>query len=338
MSGHDDIDARLSRAMAFTPSPDAMRGLDARVATMLAAPAVRRAPSGMGRLLRPIAMAAALSLAAGAVAAALSLIDRLAEEASPGWSTAWERAEVLGIQQADAGLTLTLERAYVDVNQVVLGIAVDGLEATELGDEAHRLSWEARLIGPGGWTPLPEESSNVARDVAADQSAFIFTFGSPPLTGGMWELSVTSVGYGEGNMTDGNWTFTFQLPEPDGTAVTADASATVGDATLTLTQLRISPSTVVARIRLDVAGATFVGWSAGSGQDGEVIRHGEATYQIWEEGIFAATPQENEYLTVEGAADADGTWEIVIPELGYYPTADTGVHLEGPWTLRVTVP
>ena len=338
MSGHDDIENRLSKAMAFTPSTVAMQGLDERVARMLATPVARRAPSGMGRILRPMVLAAALALTAGAVAAALGLVDRLAEESSPGWATAWERAEILGIHQTDAGLTLTVERAYVDVNQVMLGIAVDGLDPVQLGDGAYRLSWRSQLTGPGGWTPLPEESNNTAGDVAGDQSAFIFTFGSPPLTAGMWELSVTSVGYGEGNMTDGSWTFAFELPEPAGTAVTTNVSHTVGDATLTLTELRVSPSIVVARIRLDVAGTTFAGWSAGTGQDGEVIRHGEATYQINEEGIFAATPQENAYLTSEGAENAAGTWEIVIPKLGYYGTDDQGIHLEGPWTLTVTVP
>jgi len=338
MSGQDHIEDRLSKAMAFTPSTVAMQSLDERVARMLAAPAARRAPSGMGRLLRPMALAAALALTAGAVAAALSLIDRLAEETSPGWATAWERAEILGIQRTDAGLTLTLERAYVDVNQVMLGIAIDGLDPLQLGDSAYRLSGVTQLTGPGGWTPLPEESNNVARDVAGDESAFIFTFGSPPLTAGMWELSVTSVGYGEGNMTDGSWNFAFELPEPAGTAVTANASDTVGDATLTLTELRVSPSIVVARIRLDVAGTTFAGWSAGTGQDGEVIRHGEATYQINEEGIFEATPQENEYLTLEGAENAAGTWEIVIPELGYTTADGEGVGIVGPWTLTVTVP
>lgn len=338
MSGQDHIEDRLSKAMAFTPSTVAMQGLDERVARMLAAPAARRAPSGMGRLLRPMALAAALALAAGAVAAAISLIDRLAEETSPGWATAWERAEVLGIQRTDAGLTLTIERAYVDVNQVMLGIAIDGLDPLQLGNGAHRLSWRTTLTGPNGWTPLPEESNNVARVVDGDQSAFIFTFGLPPSIAGMWELSVTAVGYGEGNMTEGSWTFAFELPEPAGTTVTADASDTVGDATLTLTELRVTPSIVVARIRLDIAGTTFAGWSAGTGQDGEVMRHGEATYQIGEETIYAATPQENEYLTSAGTENAAGSWEIVIPELGYTTADGEGVGVVGPWTLTVTVP
>jgi hypothetical protein len=200
------------------------------------------------------------------------------------------------------------------------------------------LSWHTELRGPGGWTIQPEESSNVARVVEGTRSAFIFTFGAPPQIPGSWELSVTSVGYGAGAMTDGAWTFAFELPEPAGTVVTDDASDTVGDATLTLTELRISPSIVVARVGLVVDGTTVASWSPGTGQDGEVIRHGDEAYQIVEEAIYAATPSENEYLTDAGAEDAAGTWEIVIPELGYTNREGQPVSVIGPWTLTVTVP
>jgi hypothetical protein len=342
MNGHDEMETRLIEAMAVTPSAAILRRLDDRVAAILAAPTANRGRFGFGRFLRPMALAAALALTAGAVGAALTLIDRLAEESSPGWAAAWERAEVLGIQQTDAGLTLTLERAYVDVNQVLLGISIDGLDALPLASDGSRndpmLSWHTELRGPGGWTIQPEESGNAGRVVEGTSSAFIFTFGSPPKTAGSWELSVTSVGYGAGAMTDGAWTFAFDLPEPAGTVVAPDASDTVGDATLTLTELRISPSIVVARIGLVVDGTTVASWSPGTGQDGEVIRHDGATYQIGEETLHAATPHENEYLTSAGVENAAGTWEIVIPELGYTTADGEDVKVVGPWTLTVTVP
>jgi hypothetical protein len=340
MIGQDEIETRLIEAMAVNPSAAVIRRLDDRVSAMLAAPTTRRAPFDFGRLMRPLTLAVGLALTVGAVGAAITIIDRLAEESSPGWQAAWERAEILGIQQADAGLTLTLERAYVDVNQVLLGISIDGLDALPSDGSRNEdmLSWHTELRGPGGWTIQPEESSNVARVVEGTRSAFIFTFGAPPQIPGSWELSVTSVGYGAGAMTDGAWTFAFELPEPAGTVVTDDASDTVGDATLTLTELRISPSIVVARVGLVVDGTTVASWSPGTGQDGEVIRHGDEAYQIVEEAIYAATPSENEYLTDAGAEDAAGTWEIVIPELGYTNREGQPVSVIGPWTLTVTVP
>jgi hypothetical protein len=342
MISNDEIETRLVRAMAITPSAPIMRRLDERVAAMTAAPTVRSTPSPARRLLRPLLLAATLALVAGAVAAALTLIDRLAAEQSPGWATAWERAEVLGIHQTDGDVTLTLERAYVDLNQVMLGVSVDGLDALpDNGDgigNDHLLSWVVEIRGPGGWRIQPEAGGDSARVVEGQASAFIFTFGSPPSVAGRWELSVSSVGYGAERMTDGNWDFTFDLPGPVGTATTSSATDTVGDATLTLTELRIAPSTLVARIRLEVDGTTFAGWSAGTGQDGQVIRHGETTFQIDQETIHAATPGENAYLTAAGSDDAAGTWQIVIPELGYTTADGKGVSLDGPWTLTVTVP
>ena len=184
MTANDEIETRLVQAMAITPSAPVMRRMDERVAAMLAAPAVRPTRSGARRLLRPMLLAATLALAAGAVAAAVTLIDRLAEEASPGWATTWERAEVLGIHQTDGDVTLTLERAYVDLNQVMLGVSVDGLGALpDAGDGSrndHLLSWDVEIRGPGGWRIHPEASGDAARVVEGEESAFIFTFGSPP--------------------------------------------------------------------------------------------------------------------------------------------------------------
>ena len=341
MTGNDDIEMRLIRAMAITPPPPVMGRLDERVAATLAASTHRSAPSGNRRLMRPMLLAAALAMAAGAVGAAVTLIDRLAE-ASPGWTIAWERAEVLDIRQTEGGVTLTLERAYVDLNQVMVGVSIDGLDALPAASDGsrsdHLLSWVTEIRGPGGWRFQPEDSSNAARVVEGEHSAFIFTFGSPPSVPGPWEFSVSSVGYGAGSMTEGTWDFAFELPAPDGTLVTAAASDTVGDARLTLTELRISPSMLSARLRLDVGGTSVAGWSANTGQEGEVFRHGEATFQIIEETIHAATPDENRYLTASGIEEAGGTWEIVIPEL-WYTTADgEDVNVTGPWTLTVDVP
>lgn len=342
MNGQDEIEMRLINAMAITPSAEMIRRLDDRVAAILAAPTARSGPSGTRRFLRPMVLAAALALAAGAVGAAVGLINRLAEEASPGWATAWERAEVIGVSQTDAGVTLTLERAYVDVNQAIVGITIDGLDVLPAPSDGTRndelLSWVTEIRGPDGWRSQPEESSNTAAVVEGGQSAFLFSFGSPPSVAGPWEFSVTSVGYGEGNMTEGTWDFAFELPDPEGTVVVADAVDTVGQATLRLTELRIAPSALVARIALEVAGSTVVGWSPGTGQDGEVIRLGDETFQIDEQTLYAATPDENAYRTSVGVDDPAGTWQIVIPELWYTDGDGRDVNVVGPWTLEVTVP
>lgn len=346
MTTREEIETRLRKAVEVEPSQDGLRWLDQRVAQIATRP-IAAARSGAARrrfILRPLALVAAFVLLAGAVGAAVGLLDRLVE-ATPGWRTAWDRAEVLGLRQTDSGVTLTLERAYADLNQVVVGITVDGLEAPpgltdDDGNVDHILSWDMELRGPGGWTNLSvQPHPDIAgRVVEANQSAFIMTFSDPPPGAGTWELTVSSVGYGAttNGMVDGTWQFAFVLPKPTGTAVSAAVSNTVGQATVTLTELRITPTMITFTSSLDVAGSTVVFWSPGRVTS---IRHGDTSYDIADVTHFDANPNQNVFRTAAGTDETAGTWEIEIADL-WYSTSDDGpdVHLDGPWTLTVSVP
>jgi hypothetical protein len=137
-------------------------------------------------------------------------------------------------------------------------------------------------------------------------------------------------------MVDGIWRFEFELPQPEGTVVTVNTTAAVGGATLTLSELRVTPTAIGARIALDVTGDTIAYWSPGTGLK-DAVRHGGTSYEIADETLFATTPDVNEYRTSAGSMDAAGTWEIEIPDLGYTNDAGQNIHLVGPWTLTVTV-
>jgi hypothetical protein len=339
MTAPDEIETRLVRAFDVTPSEEGWRWLDDRVARAMAAPAgtSRRLPI-RPLVLRPLLVLGAFVLLTGAVAGAITLLDRLVDASQPGWGTAWERAEVLDLRQTDAGVTLTLERAYADLNQVAFGISVEGLEPQSEPD-AGTISWVAELKGPDGWTPDPDAVGAEGRAIETDRSAFLVTFGSPPAVGGTWDLTVTSVGYGAtaNGMVDGEWHFQFELPEPAGVALSVDASDTVGHATVTLTELRITPTSVAATLGLDVAGDSVAYWSSGTGI-ADAVRHGDTSFEIVDERLFPATPTVNEYRTSAGSDESRGTWDIVIPALGYTNDAGQNIGLEGPWTISVDVP
>ena len=342
MTTHDEIETRLLRALEVAPSHDGWTWLDQRVARALAStPAATGRSSASHRplFLRPMVVLAAIVLLVGAVGAAITLIDRLVGTSQPGWRTAWERAEPLGIKQTDSGVTLTLERGYADLNQVLFGFSVDGLEAPPDQTDSAVLSWVIQLRGPDGWTPDPEAVDSSGRAIEADLSAFLVTFGSPPDVGGTWELTVTSVGYGAAasGMVDGVWQFSFELPDPAGVALSLDASDTVEQATLTLTELRVSPSAIGVTLGLDVSGDTVTAWGSGTGL-ADAVRHGDTSYEIADERLFAATPTMNEYRTSAGADDSAGTWTIEIPELWYTNDAGQDIHLDGPWTISVDAP
>lgn len=74
---------------------------------------------------------------------------------------------------------------------------------------------------------------------------------------------------------DGTWQFEFELPTPTGTVVSSDASDTVGQATLHVTELRVTP-TDHYRIGLSFDGSPVAAWA---GLPVEVRRDG-ASYDV----------------------------------------------------------
>jgi hypothetical protein len=371
MTTPDEIETRLLRALAVEPSEDGLRWLDQRVAQIAARPLAipRRGLFTPRLILRPLVLLAAFVLLTGAVVAGVSLLERILQTSGmPGWQTAWDRGERLGLKQTDAGVTITLERAYADLNQFLIGFTVEGLEAapTSGHGEPLPLEWRIALRDPSGrqseeWTP-----SHGSQELGATGiSAAILTWEGPvtPVTG-TWELTFTSIGYGSGGivsgectagntdpacanapanaMVDGTWRFEFNLPAPAGTVLTPNVSDTAGDATVTLTELRITPTMITSTMALRVGDKVVAGW----GWLNPSVRHGDSSY-TFNTGLHVTRDLRDQgpngdvmkFETPGGSDEAEGQWEIVIPEL-MYETGDPGseINLVGPWTLAVTVP
>lgn len=366
MTTRDDIETQLLRAVAVDPSEDGLRQLDGRVARAMATPATSAARGSVrGLFLRPMVLALLLLLVAGAVGAAMSLLDRMIEESDAGWRTAWDRAELIGMRETDAGVTITLERAYADMNQVLVGFTVEGLGGSSSLSESASLEWRADLRDPNGRHAEDWATSTAGREQAeTGLSAIVQTWeGVPAQVAGAWVLTFTSIGHhGDGmvpgqctvgatdpecvnpasnGMVDGTWQFEFELPEPAGTVVSANVSETVGPATVTVTELVISPTMVRAALALRMEGVAVAEWHWNNGS----VRHGDVTYAFRAGYHMAASPDAqgsdgdvNEFMAPEGADDVTGSWEFEIAELDYSITGGGMTHLEGPWTLTVTVP
>ena len=382
MTMHDTIEARLLRAVEVTPSADGLRRLDQRVARAMTQPTTIPYQGLRTRrlFLRPLLIVAAFLLLTGAVAGGLGLLDQIFQSSGmPGWRTAWDRAERLDLKQTDAGVTITLERAYADLNQVLVGFTVEGLEAAPVTGhgEAYPLEWRAQLRDPSGRTE--EQWTNGLGGTYRDQpglSAVVWTWeGAVAPVAGTWELTFTSIGYNAGGlvsgectvgntdpacanpppnaMVDGTWRFAFELPKPAGTLLSPVVTSTQGGATLTLTELRISPTMITSRIALRVADNTVADWSLYSWGpsigDRGFVRHGGTEYLTNSSSHVTQDPlaqgpdgDVNEFYTIAGADVATGTWEIEISEITYrssiYNPAEEQIHLSGPWTLTVNVP
>jgi hypothetical protein len=160
MTTTDRVEFLLRRAVAVNPSDEGLRGLDERIARIMAG-AVSTQPRVRAtrvRFVRPLALAAALLLAAGAVGASLGLLDQAVDQSAlPSWRTAWDRAEIIGERQTDAGVTVTLERAYADLNQVLVGFTVEGLETPPIS---------SGMLEPPSWTWTEQLRDPHPRDVS----------------------------------------------------------------------------------------------------------------------------------------------------------------------------
>jgi hypothetical protein len=369
MTTRDEIETMLLQAVSVEPSSSGLLWLDQRVAAVAARPVeLRRAGTpGLRFFLRPLALAAALLLLAGAVAAGLGLLDQAIDSSgSPGWRVAWDRAEKLDLTATDAGVTITLERAYADLNQVLVGFTVAGLEAPLTSDgERAPLEWVAELTDPSGRTSQAWATTGThMRSDVTGLSAVVQTWeGTLAPDAGTWVLSFTSVGYFGGGlipgqcyvgatdpecvspppsaMVDGNWRFEFELPEPSGSVFSTAALASTGVATVKLTELRITPTAITARIALAVPGSTVLDWVWLPPS----IRHGDVSYAFNRINHVTQDPATqgsdgdvNDFLSTAGADDPSGTWQIVIPELTYRVGSGEEYTVSGPWTLTVTVP
>lgn len=366
-----DVETRLRRALEVDLPDDGRRMLDTRVALAINQPTTAEPwrLSGARSLLRPLALAAALALAAGTVAAALTLLERVVSEAPAGIRTAWDNAKPLALEETDAGVTIRLERAYADLNQVVAFFTIDGYpDVAPAAGEGMALGWTAELRDPEG--RVAGEWAGVRGGSEGDElgvSAHVHVWeGAVTQVTGTWELTFTSIGYGAGGFVPGQctagsteaacvgpsessavegvWRFEFELPQPAGSIITTELTATVDDAVVTLSELRISPTMITAAMALRVSGETVTSWSNAAslsitGPDGTYVTN--AAYHVTQDPQDQGPAgDENVFMTSDGTDEAAGTWVITLPKLWYatnFEMPDEATTATQPVTFTVQV-
>lgn len=353
MSTNETIEARLQHALQVDPSDDAIAWLDRRVSQVIAQPIAHDAANGGRRLrllLRPLPLLVAFLLLTGGVAGALGLLERIATQSGGGYRVAWEHAEVLGVSQTNAGYTITLERAYADINQVVVFLNVQGPLA---GEEGSSVDVGSSLIDAAG-----EHREQVGTGaVETDLAAVVRAWDTPVGEAGTYVLDISSLQIVPGAAfteipapIEGEWLFEFDLPEADGLAVMPDVSSTVEAATVTLTEVRFSPSMIRGIMHLTVDGEPAPVWAPLI----ESVRHDGELVSTDTDANFYGTPIREpdaagfDFRTGFGTEIASGSWEITVSEIQFPelipaedPTEDTDdpyAALQGPWTLTFTVP
>ena len=205
----------------------------------------------------------------------MNLLERTVGS-NTAFSMAWDRAEILGDRADESASTLTLERAYADVNQVVVILTVTGLDGLEAPRSSggyvtdHLIVGNASLRDPSGRTPVVGGGTDVVEPGLA-ASVRTFQFDPPAARAGTYSLHVTDLRFGgdgpdcvdpcTGEPIPGDWRFDFALPAPIGTEVETRATDTVGTARLELIWMRISPTMITARIAMFVDDRPVAWWA-----------------------------------------------------------------------------
>jgi len=352
----DPIETTLREALVTGPSEDGLRWLDRRIDSVMSRPAPNRWSPGFGRgaIVRPLALVAAFVVLAGAAVGAMGLLERTVASV-PGWQAAWDGAEVLDIEQARGDVVLTLERAYVDVNQVMVFLSVDGLGAAVRtnGDQPQPV-WSANLVGPTG---RQMQWSTGSGAIETPVAAIVEAWGPPEAVAGNYELTIDCLETAPLRPEAGDddvwcdepladpWVFKFDLPKPSGAIVAEVSLQTVGDATVSLVELRLTETMLTAKLGLAVAGADATSWSPV--EPGLVFKHDSVAVPA-NQGVHLTTdPKDrgpdgdlNEISSMTGSGATSGKWTVEIPELWYVAADDpeSQVRLTGPWIFEVDVP
>jgi hypothetical protein len=357
-----EMDRALFEAFAFEPPPDAEAATDRRVraAIELARSRDGRGVSGgiragraarfvrTSRRWRVAALLAAVLILGGAGSSILGLFERMVESFG-GWRTAWDRGAVVGVSQTIDGYSVTIERAYADPNQLMLGITVRDLGnrgwTQVMAMYADVTDEQGRAFGHSGGQSIPDGSSAAANLAWLTPQAGL-TPGQHTLHVSVPSISVRDnttpppdalSGTASGGDTwspwhqiAGPWIFIVPLDVPGGSVARPNGAASVGGTEVRLTQVTVSPSSVNATIRV-TRGRTSGEW-APVGQFEHAGRAYPITVSSIGGGDGAITLQ-----ALDGTPSASGDWTLRIDELvGSDGTQQ--VRLAGPWEITFSMP
>lgn len=355
----ESLEALLTDAYAVDIPPPLKARLDDRISS-----ALRQfdawnhpEPNPAARHPRRLAVAAgllivALTTAAAGVGAYYAFSQPEVFYPSDGGFT-WLRGETLGLSQVVDGYKITLERAYADANKAMVAVSVEdaqdrGWSQIDLAGitltDSRGVVWEATtgLTAPGSTS-------------ASATITWYAPLTAPAPTGRRaFHVAVQMVNArGGGAGSDPSWhlipvnaSFDFDLTVVSGWEATPQVSAGREGVTVVLDEIVVSPSTVRLELHFD-----------GLAEDRDwtpvlSVRHGDRSVEVQ----WVSSPIGSKSWTVDtsgGFDSTEGDWTVTVseivgepiphypdgsdPEVPFQPDAPQ-VRLQGPWTLRFSMP
>lgn len=342
------LDTALGDLLAFEPRADLLASLDERVslaaaALGAAAPTVRRR-SPTTRRRKVLGLLAAAVILAGA-GGALGLYEGMGAGLEVGFGLQLDRSVAVGATEVRDGYRVTIDRAYLDAERLMLAIVVtDELERPDV--EALMAMYAVVTDQDGEWQGSGGATS---RPIGQWSATNVLWRLAPvgPLPAGSRRLHVVvphifvrdntivppvaeDQEWNPYRQVNGPWTFDVELAVDGGADVaTPGAERTIAGVPVTLQQVVVGPSAI--RIQMvvdDPSGATwtFVGQ----------VRRGDQAFPI----VLASVGVDGivDMHADGGTNDASGDWAVVITEAIRQSSAGAEERMAGPWTFEFNVP
>jgi hypothetical protein len=277
---------------------------------------------------------------------ALGLYDGMGAGFDVGFGLQLDRSVAVGATELHDGYRVTIDRAYLDAERLMLAIRVtDELERPDVSQlmamYAVVTDADGEWKGVGGATSRPigqwsatnvvwREAPVTSRPAQSRRLHVVVPhiFRRDPTAS---EPSIDGTDWFPFRKVEGPWTFDIELAV-DGVAAVATPRVvnTIEGVPITLDQVVVGPSAI--RIQMSIDDASNATWSL-VGQ----VRRGGRTFPI----VMSSLSVKGSLVlhTDGGTDDASGDWSLVITRASRQgPGDDPEEDLVGPWTYEFSIP
>ncbi len=339
------VERTLTDLLHAHPSGDGLRRLDERLAQAIATRpaagvAMRRGRSRRRSMVLGLLAAAVLTAGAGG---ALGLYDGMGAGMDYGFSLQMARSVPINATAVDDGFRVTIDRAYLDGERLMLAIRVEderkrpdvgqlmamySVVSDDTGTWAGAGTATARPLGQWvatniQWRLAPGPVAPGVHRFHVDIPHIFWEDGSLPVPTG------EDPNWNPWRKQEGSWSFDIDVPVDGGaTVVRPDAPIDIDGTPFVVDEVVIGPSAIRLRLTYDDPGAT---WTL----IGDISRGGQ-TFPFVLQTI--GEPGVAEIQIDGGTDDASGEWSIKIREADRQIGDEPERRIVGPWQVEVTAP
>jgi hypothetical protein len=350
----DRFEAALRDLFAFEPRPPLLAGLDERVLQAVATSGavqpskprrlgLRRMGLRHRRKMIGLLVAAVVVIGAGG---ALAMYEGMGPVGDVGFGLQLDRSVEVGATAVHDGYRVTIDRAYLDAERLMLGIRVtDELERPEV--RQLMAMYTVVADGAGKWQGAGAATSRpLGQWTATNVVTLLAPAGADPASSRRLHIVVPHIFFYDSTASPpveddtewdplrkvmGPWTFDIDLAV-DGVAAVAEPGVvkTIDGIPVTLTQVVIGSSAIRAKVEINDGAAgtwTLIGH----------VRRGDEVFRVTL--VSLSVDGAVQMQTDGGTDDASGDWSLVITEARRIGTGDAPEEeLAGPWRFDFQIP